>query len=354
MTTSMAGAFALEYVKTIGLVNVGTNGVGFANPYDIAFGRGGRIFAINRHDAPINVDPYDDTSIRVGIFNFDEEYLGEFGRGFGQGEGQLVLPVALAFDSRERLHVTDEHNHRVTIFDTEGKVLDTWGEFGEGDGQLNGPSGIAIDGDDNVYIADQHNHRMQRFTLDGRYVTGWGGPGDGPGRLDMPWGVTVAPDGDVYVADWRNDRIQRFTAGGEHVASYGESGDGDGHLRRPSSVAVDSEGHIYVADWGNERVQVLGSDGSFLLKLRGQATLSRWAEAWHEAEPEMMERRRRANHHPELPPGLTPHQVSAQTESYFWGPVSVKLDAEGRLYVTESSRHRIQVYQRVFHVPPAP
>ena len=60
----------------------------------------------------------------------------------------------------------------------------------------------------------------------------------------------------------------------------------------------------------------------------------------------MLEKRRRANHHPKLPPGLTPHQVSAQTESYFWGPVSVKLDDEGRLYVTESSRHRIQVYQR--------
>ena len=346
MTTSQTKTRTLEYVKTIGLVNVGTNGVGFSNPYDVAFGQDGRIFAINRHDAPINVDPYDDTCVRVGIFNFEEDYLGEFGHGFGQGEGQLLLPVSLAFDSRERLHVTDEHNHRVTVFDTEGKVVDTWGEFGDGEGQLNGPAGIAIDGADNVYIADQHNHRIQKFTAAGSYIGGWGGLGNGPGELDMPWGVTVAPDGDVYVADWRNDRVQRFTAGGDLVAVYGESGDGDGQFSRPSSVAVDAEGLMYVADWGNERVQVLGPDGRFVEKLRGQAALSRWADTWHERVPEVKERRDRANLHPDLPSGLTPHQVSAQTESYFWGPVSVKLDVQGRLYVVESSRHRIQVYQR--------
>ena len=336
----------LEYVKTIGLINIGTNGVGFSNPYDVAFGRDGRIFAINRHDAPIGVDPYDETAIRIGVFNFDEEYLGEFGHGFGQGEGQLVLPVAMAFDGRERLHVTDEHNHRVTLFDTEGKILGTWGEFGNGEGQLNGPAGIAIDGANSVYIVDQHNHRIQKFAADGSYVAGWGGPGSAPGEFDMPWGMTVAPDGDVYVADWRNDRVQRFTSKGELVAVYGEPGDGDGQFSRPSSVAVDAEGIMYVADWGNERVQVLGPDGRFLQKLRGQATLSRWADSWHERVPEAKERRDRANLHPNLPSGLTPHQVSAHTESFFWGPVSVKLDPQGKLYVTESSRHRIQVYRR--------
>ena len=48
-----------------------------------------------------------------------------------------------------------------------------------------------------------------------------------------------------------------------------------------------------------------------------------------------------------LPPHLnTPHHISSQTEPYFWGPVSVTLDGEGRLYVTEANRHRIQIYQK--------
>ncbi len=336
----------LEHVKTIGLINIGTNGVGFANPCDVAFGRNGRIFAVNRHDAPIGFDPYKDSCIRVGVFDFEERYLGEFGDGFGQGEGQLMLPVAMAFDSRERLYVTDEHNHRITVFDTDGNVLDTWGELGGGTGQLDGPAGIAIDGADTVYVADQHNHRIQRFDPDGRHLGGWGGPGSAPGELDMPWGLTTAPSGDVYVADWRNDRVQRFTSEGRLVAVYGGSSEDEVRFSRPSSVAVDAEGLIYVADWGNERVQVLDPRGRPLQVLRGQATLSKWAIEWHERVPEMMARRNRADLHPELPPGLTPHQVSARIESYFWGPVSVKLDGEGRLFVTESSRHRIQVYGR--------
>ena len=35
--TSLKNLNKLEYLKTIGIVNIGTNGVGFSNPYDIAF-----------------------------------------------------------------------------------------------------------------------------------------------------------------------------------------------------------------------------------------------------------------------------------------------------------------------------
>ena len=129
----------------------------------------------------------------------------------------------------------------------------------------------------------------------------FGPKGKSPGQLNLPWGLAVAPGGDVYVADWGNDRIQRFSPDGKPLAVYGASGLGDGQFRRPSGVAVDPEGYMYVADWGNERVQVLDPDGGFVMGLRGQATLSKWAENFL---------------------------------------------SEGRLYVTESNRHRIQVYSR--------
>jgi DNA-binding beta-propeller fold protein YncE len=106
----------------------------------------------------------------------------------------------------------------------------------------------------------------------------------------------------VYVADWRNDRIQKFTPDGQFVARFGESGQGAGQFNRPSSVAVDSEGYIYVADWGNERVQVLGPDGTFQLQLRGQATLSKWAEEFFAANPDEWQTRVIANLIPNLPP----------------------------------------------------
>ena len=331
----------LVYLKTIGIVNSGFNGRGFANPYDMAVSQDGRIFVLNR------CDPIQAHTIRVGICNLDEEYLGEFGYGSGAGDGQFVWPVAMTFDSAERVYVTDEYNNRITVFDPSGNFLAKWGTRGSGDGEVNGPSGIAIDEADNVYIVDQNNNRVQKFTTDGTYLTQWGDSGDAQGEFNLPWGIGLDSRGDVYVADWRNDRIQKFTPDGRFVASYGGSGDGDGQFHRPSSVAVDREGYIYVADWGNERVQVLRPDGAFHLKLRGEATLSKWADEYYAVNPEEKRERDRSDLISDLPPHLnTPYLVSSQTEPYFWGPISVKLDREQRLYVAETNRHRIQVYQK--------
>jgi DNA-binding beta-propeller fold protein YncE len=245
------------------------------------------------------------------------------------------------------LYITDEHHHRVSIFDTAGTFLGKWGSAGSAPGALNGPAGIAIDSTDAVYIADQYNHRIQKFRSDGTYVLHWGEAGNHDGQFNLPWGLAVDTEGDVYVADWRNDRIQKFTSEGRFIASFGEPGQGEGQFHRPSSVAVDDEGYIYVADWGNERVQVLAPDGSFELLLRGQATLSKWAEDYFAANPEEWQTRTISNLTPDLPPSLqTPYHISSQTEPYFWGPVSVTLDRENRLYVAETNRHRVQIYQK--------
>ena len=155
MTTQAAAPpLTLKYAKTIGIVNNGFNGRGFAYPYDLAVSADGRIFVLNRWEkAP-----------RVGICNLDEDYVDEFGGGFGKDEGQFTLPVSVAFDSEERLYVSDEYLNRVSIFNTDGELLGTWGVAGSGDGELNGPSGIAFDSDDNLYVAEQNNHRVQKFS----------------------------------------------------------------------------------------------------------------------------------------------------------------------------------------------
>ena len=323
----------MDYLKTIGIVNNGSNGRGFANPYDTAHTRDGRIFVLNRRDISRR------DSIRVGICNLDEDYLGEF------GFGQFIQPVAMAFDSRERLYITDEHYNRVSVFTSDGKFLHKWGAPGSSPGQMNGPSGIAIDADDNIYVADQHNQRVQRFSADGEYVDGWGEHGSQVGSLDMPWGLAVDSRGDVFVADWRNDRVQKFSPEGAPLAVYGTPGRDQGQLSRPSAVAVDDQGLVYVTDWGNERVQVFAPDGSPVQLLRGQATLSKWAREFFDANPDEWVTREIADLHPDLPDHLisADHQ-SSQTEAYFWGPVSIRFDTEQRLFVSDANRHRLQIY----------
>ncbi len=330
----------LEYVKTIGLATNQT-GRGFVNPYDVAVGKDGRIFVLNHCDSARK------NLIRIGIINMDEDYLGEFGKGAGLNDDQFNSPVSMAFDSQERLYITDELNHRVTIFDSSGNFLDKWDTKGSGPGEFNGPAGIAIDSNDNIYIVDQHNSRVQKLSNDGKSIAEWGEFGSGPGQFNLPWGIAVDADANVYVADWRNDRIQKFSTDGLYLASFGKSGEGDGELSRPAGVAVDPDGFVYVADWGNERIQVFAADGSFVLKERGQATLSRWAHDYLNVNLEEKAAREISNLVPELPAHLdTPQHVSAQTEPYFWGPVSVRLDGDGRVYIPESNRHRVQIYQR--------
>ena len=336
MNTSSTTTARLRYDRTLGLASM--EGRGFSSPVDLAISSDGRIYVASRSN------PTQTYGIRVGVCNLDSDYFGDFGA-YGSGPGEFIWPTALAFDGEDQLYLADEHNHRVTVFDTDGNYLSHWGVHGATAGELNGPAGLAFDANGDLYVSDQRNHRVQKFTADGRFLTSWGEHGSGEPQLDLPWGITVAADGDVYVADWRNDRVQRFTADGDFVASYGETGSGEGQLSRPASVAVDDNGYIYIADWGNERVQMLDPDGRFVQSLRGEAGLSKWAEEFYEANPDEQHARATADLTPELTEEVTTaYEESARIEKYFWGPCSVKLDGHGRLYVTESIRHRIQVY----------
>ncbi len=329
--------FTLRYLKTIGMISNVAKGRGFLNPSATAINRDGRIFVL------------DHNLVRVTISSFDEEYLGEFATWYGDDEGdkQLGGPTDMAFDSNDRLYITDESNHCVVVYDSAGNYHGKWAEEGVGEGQLRGPSGIAIDSEDNVYIVDQYNNRIQKFTNSGQYILAWGGLGQKDGDLNLPWGVTVDSEDNVYVADWRNDRIQKFSSSGRFLEKYGESGNGDGQFTRPSDVAVDNDGHIYVADWGNERVQVLDPNGVFTTKLRGQATLTKWTEEFFSSNPDERDTRAMANMYPSLPEHLRdPYNESSQTEPYFWGVMDLTLDADGRLFVTEFRRHRLQIYER--------
>lgn len=338
-STSELDTDILKYEMTLGIVAM--EGRGFEYPTDVVVAGNGRLYVPNRSRDT------GERGVRVTVLDLDSEYYGTFGR-FGHGDGQLVSPMCAAEDSNGLIYVTDDYTHRVSVFDYDGEFVLKWGVYGRDEGELDGPSGIAFDPDDNMYVADTNNNRVQKFTSKGDLILSFGSKGSGQGQFDLPWGVTVAPNGDVYVADWGNDRIQRFSSGGEFIDAYGTSGRGDGEFQRPSGVAVDERGYMYISDWGSERVQVLDADGSFLQKLRGEAGLSKWAANFLEINQEEGEARAKANLEPEaeLVGSGDPHAESAHIEKFFWGPMSIKLDDTGRVYVTEGNRHRIQVYRR--------
>ena len=337
MTTAEATR-KLVYSHSIGLSTM--DGRGFYYPVDTLAATDGRLYTLNRSLEG------DTRGVRVTIYDIESEYYGTFAS-FGQEAGQLIWPVSMAQDSHGHIYISDEEQNKVTGYDTSGSVVKYWGEPGSEPGKLDGPAGLAFDKDDQLYVVDQHNHRVQVFTSDGNLVSHFGSHGSREGQFSLPWGLDVGPDGNVYVADWQNDRIQKLTPDGEFISSFGMSGRGDGQLFRPADVTIDDDGRVYVADWGNERVVIFDSDGGLLQNIRGEATDSKWANAFLDINVE--EAAARANS--DLAPDIeffndNPHEESSHIEKYFWAPTSVELDDEGRLYVTESNRHRVQIYQR--------
>ena len=174
------------------------------------------------------------------------------------------------------------------------------------------------------------------------------GQGQPPASSTFPWGIATDSNDNVFVADWRNDRIQKFDADGKPLKVFGTPGNGNGELHRPSGVTLDDDGNLYIADWGNHRVQILDPEGKFLTAFRGSAGLSKWSDDYFRVNPDELEERQKADLEPDLDPDTIydTRDESASIEKYFWGPTAVRLDDDGRMFVVDSCRHRIQVYQR--------
>ena len=322
----------LQYSHTIGRAEF--SGPGFRGPVGIARGAGDRLYVLSRSYEG-RPDGKRVTICTVG----SEEYITEFGRGVAAEQaavdapdGRFMWPTSIALDQAGNVYVSDEWYNRISIFTKDGDWLGKWGTPGVGDGELNRPSGMAFDPDDNLYVVDSLNNRVQKFTKEGKFITKWGTAGSGDGEFNMPWGIDIDTEGQVYVTDWRNDRVQKFTADGHFLMQFGSSGAEDGEFNRPTGIAVDQAGVIYVADWHNDRLQVFDADGSFVTKLTGEATVSRWGQEKLNASPEMWVQRRGAQ-------GL-------EREKQFWGPMAVEVDAENRLFVSETVRSRVQVYHK--------
>ena len=327
----------IKYLDTVGF-GADIGGRGFHLPVDISVRADGRVYVINR-------SPMHRLGIRVGICDLLHGWYGEFGSD-GKADGQFTGPAAITHDSNDRIYVADEELNRITVFNADGEFESKWGELGTEPGQINGPSALKVTSDGNLLLVDHLNNRIQKMTLDGQYLSHWGSKGIAEGQFNLPWGIDTDNDENVYVADWRNDRIQRFSEDGTFIDMYGSSGSDDGLFNRPSDVAVDQDGFIYVADWGNQRVQVFDHHWNFHASLRGQATVSPWAQEYLEANADELDARSRFDPYIEVDTD-DEHEISARVEAYFWDPIAVEIDPEGRLVVADSLRHRLQIYQRL-------
>ena len=174
-----------------------------------------------------------------------------------------------ALSPKGEIYVSDGYqNARVHKYAPDGKLLLSWGEPGTAPGEFNLVHNIACDDEGWVYVADRENHRVQVFDPNGKYETQWN-------NLMRPCGLFVARGknplavigelGPETVATLTKGvpnlgpRVSIVSAKGDVLAHLGTQpiGEGPGQFIAPHGIAVDSHGDIYVAEVSNTYWPVL-------------------------------------------------------------------------------------------------
>jgi hypothetical protein len=161
-----------------------------------------------------------------------------------------------ALSPRQEIYVSDGYaNARVHKFSPDGKLLASWGECGADPGQFNIPHNIVCDRDGWVYVADRENHRVQVFDGNGKYETQWN-------NLHRPCALYLGKDDGVcYVGELGphqpvnqafpnlGPRISILDREGRLVSRIDErSGLPKDQFLAPHGLAMDSHGDLYVGE----------------------------------------------------------------------------------------------------------
>ena len=156
------------------------------------------------------------------------------------------------------IYVSDGYgNPRVHKYSPDGKLLFSWGESGVEPGQFNLPHNIVCDADGWVYVADRENHRIQVFDGNGKFETQWH-------NMHRPSGLCmetcqnplcyvgeIGPGMQVNIeAPNLGPRVTVMTNKGEVLARVGDirAGREPHQFISPHGLAVDSHGDLYVGE----------------------------------------------------------------------------------------------------------
>jgi DNA-binding beta-propeller fold protein YncE len=209
------------------------------------------------------------------------------GRAFNSSHTGFYRPGGVAVDQGNGdVYVSDGEepgsNHRVAVFDRNGRFLRQWvlhrtkaeAEAGEGDEFMQVPHCVAIGKDGLVYVCDRRGDRVQVFDKMGnlqkdilvpyemqsphRVNYGERTQPPGPGYLPRAWGtagwVGFSPDQTqrlMFVLNEENEQVDILDhASGKILSTFGRPGHQAGEFSHGHTMAVDSKGNIFVAEVG--------------------------------------------------------------------------------------------------------
>jgi len=154
-------------------------------------------------------------------------------------------------------YVSDGYcNARVHKYSPDGKLLFSWGDSGTDPGEFNIVHNIATDSAGWVYVADRENHRIQVFDANGKFETQWINMAR-PCGLYIDQASDIAYVGELGVAIGSNaqangvgPRISLYDTKGNVLARLGNKPEGEapGQFIAPHGICIDSRGDIYLGE----------------------------------------------------------------------------------------------------------
>jgi DNA-binding beta-propeller fold protein YncE len=193
-------------------------------------------------------------------------------------DGLFRQPTDVAWDSEGNIYITDGYvNSRVAKYDKNGDWVKSWGDKGTAPGQFRLPHAIAIDRNNNVYVGDRTNHRIQVFDTEGKFLRMFSinvppvpgtravnGPTPTGARLAEVIGqpnsicITPGPNQVLFVGESTfPGRIFKVSLDGKVLGVIGRSGRQLKQFSGAHALACPSETEVYAAETSNWRVQKL-------------------------------------------------------------------------------------------------
>jgi len=191
-------------------------------------------------------------------------------------------PTYLAWLPDSTMFVADGYNGtRVAKFDKDGKFLMDWGQKGTPPndarpGYFNNVHGIAVDPmTKHVFVNDRGNHRIQVFDDNGKFLYSWS-LGEDPSDVHL---IYIGADRTLWAFDRGTSKMLKYDLQGHLLYTWGTWGDFPGGFWGVHGFSVDQDGNFYVAEVDNGRVQKFtprkGANAEFLVS---KPVYSAWKE----------------------------------------------------------------------------